>query len=76
MLTGHDIRDFRSDQVLRTWKRNFTSFHELLCAVEASWVYQKNELQADTVIRDFDLDLGPSKPVLEESDDDIDDEED
>ena len=59
---GHDNRDFGRNQVLRTWKRNFSSLHELLCAVEASWVYHKKDLGVDAVIPGFDLDLGPSKP--------------
>ena len=61
--SGYDHRDFGSHQVLRTWSnRNFTSLHELLCAVEASWVYQKRELDADTVLPEFDSFLGPSNP--------------
>lgn len=48
--------------MLRRWRQSFGSLHELLCAVEASWVYKKKPLDADTVLKDFDLDLGPSNP--------------
>lgn len=57
-----DNRDFGSAQVLRTWRRQFTSLHELLCAVEASWVYKNNELAADFVFPNWNVDLGPSRP--------------
>lgn len=53
-------------QVLRTWKYNFTSFHEMLCAVEASWVWKWQELTASYIIPEFDSDLGPSRPLPKE----------
>lgn len=55
-------RNFESDQILKSWKRDFQSFHELLCAVEASWVWKGKELQADSVIPKYDTDLGASRP--------------
>ena len=57
-----DGRGFARHQVLRKWDRKFESLHELLCAVEASWVYDGSELLADTVIKDVDDDLSPSDP--------------
>jgi hypothetical protein len=59
---GHSHRDYERRQVLKTWKYKFESFHELLCAVEASWVYKGKELKADAVLDEFDVDLGPSRP--------------
>ncbi len=59
---GPDNRHFGSDQVLKTWKYKFQSFHELLCAVEASWVWKGKELKADACLPMFDSDLSPSNP--------------
>mmetsp|Transcript_14353 Transcript_14353/g.26944 ORF Transcript_14353/g.26944 Transcript_14353/m.26944 type:complete len:718 (-) Transcript_14353:1861-4014(-) len=59
---GYSHRDYERRQVLKTWKYKFESFHELLCAVEASWVYKGKELKADDVLVDFDADLEPSQP--------------
>lgn len=60
---GEDHRSFVSGQILRTWKRKFESFHELLCAVEASWVWvDGKELKSATVLPKFDTNLGPSNP--------------
>lgn len=59
---GHDHRQFESSQILATWKYDFKSFHELLCAVEASWVWKGKEMTGETVIPKFDTDLGPSRP--------------
>lgn len=63
---GHSHRDFKSRQILRTWKNEFESFHELLCAVEASWVWRGKELDPRTTLPDFDTDLGPSNPETKE----------
>jgi hypothetical protein len=49
-----DVEDHnaRPDQVLRTWNKKFKSFHELLCAVEASWIHpQTKEPLGDTINR-------------------------
>jgi len=63
---GEDHRSFESRQILRTWTRAFESFHELLCAVEVSWVCStnngNNELTPNTTLVEFDTDLGPSNP--------------
>ena len=59
---GHDGRGLSPGQVLRKWERKFQSFHELLCAVEASWVLKGTDIQAKTILADFDSDLGPSNP--------------
>ena len=56
---GGSFRHFEAPQVLKTWKRNFESFHELLCAVEASWVYKGKDMDAETIIPPFDSDVGP-----------------
>ena len=63
---GKDSRQFEGKQVLRTWRYDFKSFHEMLCAVEASWKWEGRELTADTVIPEFDTDLGPSNPLPKE----------
>ncbi|KAL9180015.1 hypothetical protein ACHAXT_007985 [Thalassiosira profunda] len=63
---GQDNRQCPSDQILRTWNHEFETFHELLCAVEASWVWEGRELAADAVIAKFDTDLGPSAPLPKE----------
>ena len=63
---GHNHRSFESDQVLGSLKYDFESFHELLCAVEASWVWKGKQMTADTLIPKFDTDLGPSKPMPKE----------
>ncbi len=55
-------RDFGSEQILKTWKYDFQSFHELLCAVEASWVWKGKELKADVCLPMIDDDLSPSDP--------------
>ena len=55
------------DQVLRTWNKKFKSFHELLCAVEASWIHpQTKEPLGDTMLPEHDTDLGPSSPLAKE----------
>ena len=61
--TGHDHREFSSNQVLVTWRRTFCTLHELLCAVEASWVYGNYPLGADTILAGIDADVGPSHPL-------------
>jgi len=68
------IVSIKEEQVLRTWKRKFNSFHELLCAVEASWVHPDTSthpsgsssvpvyLSNDTFLPEYDADLSPSSP--------------
>ena len=64
---GQCHRDFESRQILKTWKRKFNSFHELLSAVEASWVWiDGNELKSNTVITEFVTYLGLSNPAPKE----------
>jgi len=63
---GLDSRQCEGQQILRTWKHEFTSFHELLCAVEVSWVWKGQELTADAVLPEFDTDLGPSRSLPRE----------
>jgi hypothetical protein len=60
--TGRFHRDFDDHQVLKEWKTDFCTMHELLCAVESSWSYQREKLTADTFLDEFDVDLGPSNP--------------
>jgi hypothetical protein len=55
------------DQILRTWNKKFKSFHELLCAVEASWIHlQTKEPLRDTMLPEHDTYLGPSSPLPKE----------
>ena len=61
--TGDDNRRFKPRQVLRQWTHKFESLHDLLCAVEASWVHKGEPLEADTRLREFDSDNGPSDPM-------------
>ena len=63
---GQDSRQCETKQILRTWQYDFKSFHEMLCAVEASWVWEGKELTADFVIDEFDTNLGPSNPLPNE----------
>ena len=63
---GGGSRECEPKQVLRTWKYDFKSFHEMLCAVEASWVWKGRELMVDDVIQEYDSDLGPSRPLPKE----------
>eukprot|EP00985_Skeletonema_marinoi_P012544 scaffold6071_cov92-Skeletonema_marinoi.AAC.2 len=63
---GEGSRECEPKQVLRTWKYDFKSFHEMLCAVEASWVWKGQELTADDVLPEYDSDLGPSMPLSKE----------
>ena len=51
---GHDNRNFESSQVLKTWKYDFESFHDLLCVVEASWVHDGQELSPYAYLDEFD----------------------
>ena len=51
---GHDNRNFESSQVLKTWKYDFESFHDLLCVVEASWVHNGQELSPYAYLDEFD----------------------
>eukprot|EP00804_Cyclotella_cryptica_P015684 CCRYP_018927-RB/>CCRYP_018927-RB protein AED:0.44 eAED:0.44 QI:0/0/0/1/0/0/3/0/181 len=53
---GSHKRHFESKQVLKTWKHNFESFHELLCLVGASWMWNGKELKADDSIEGIDDD--------------------
>jgi hypothetical protein len=59
---GHHHRDFQSEQILRTWKHKFESFHELLCAVEASWVWKGKHMGPRMFLPQIDDDLRPSNP--------------
>ncbi|KAL7496173.1 hypothetical protein ACHAWT_004441 [Skeletonema menzelii] len=63
---GEGSRECEPKQVLRTWKYDFKSFHEMLCAVEASWVWKGRELTAEDVLPEHDSDLGPSMPLPKE----------
>ena len=63
---GPDSRQCEGQQILCTWKHEFTSFHELLYAVEVSWVWKGQELTADAVLPEFDTDLGPSRSLPRE----------
>jgi len=63
---GEGSRECEEKQVIRTWKYDFKSFHEMLCAIEASWVWKGRELTADAVIPEYDADLGPSAPLPKE----------
>jgi len=47
---------------LKNWRYDFESFHELLCAVETSWVWNGKDLKANMFSPKFDSDLGPSHP--------------
>jgi len=62
----HRIRSYDDCQILGEWEEPFSSFHELLCAVEASWCYKGKPLGADTVLPEFDKDLSPSNPLPKE----------
>lgn len=59
---GAHSRGFSSEQTLRTWKRPFSSLHELFCAVETSWTYEGKELDSDTYLEAFDANVGPVTP--------------
>jgi len=66
---GSNNRMMKKSQILRKWNKRFESFHELLCAVEASWKHpQDNYLSelGDVILTEHDIDLGPSKPLPEE----------
>jgi len=57
---GHDKRQFESKQILKTWKYDFETFHEILCLVETSWIRDGRELSPDTFVAEFDTVLeGP-----------------
>jgi hypothetical protein len=60
---GNDHRGFEARQIIATYKHQFDSLHELLCAVEASWIWNGTDMTADTFIPEFDTDLGPSRPA-------------
>jgi hypothetical protein len=51
---GHDKRGFERSQILKAWKYDFESFHELLCVVEASWVHDGMALSPDADLAQFD----------------------
>eukprot|EP00979_Chaetoceros_neogracilis_P013888 scaffold4149_cov224-Chaetoceros_neogracile.AAC.1 len=83
---GINHRTMKEEQTLRICKRKFASFHELLCAVEASWVYPGScstssppqYLSTDTFLPEYDADVSPSNPrpvappILSKKDDSID----
>ena len=52
----------QNDLTLRTWKRPFSSLHELFCAVETSWTYEGQELDYATYLEAFDANVGPVTP--------------
>jgi hypothetical protein len=51
---GHDKRHFENSQVLKAWKCDFESFHDLLSVVEASRVRNGRELSPDAYLNEFD----------------------
>jgi len=59
---GYGHRHVGREQILKTWRYDFESFHELLCAVETSWVWNGKEFKADMFLPKFVSDLGPSHP--------------
>ena len=62
---GYDGRCFESNQILKTSKYDFVSFHELLCAVEGSWMRDGVELSPDAYLDQFDNVVEPSPtPIL------------
>lgn len=64
--SGEDSRQMKKSQILRKWKRSFSSFHEILCAVEASWNMPGNPttpLLITASLPEHDTNLGPSKPI-------------
>lgn len=58
-------RECADERVLREWRGGFTSFHELMCAVESSWVYPgepSRPLAGNVTLPGVDDDVGPSDP--------------
>lgn len=58
-------RSTKKAQVLRSWKRDFDTLHDLLCAVEASWTVPDDSSKGlgNTVLQLYDSYLGPSDPL-------------
>jgi hypothetical protein len=52
---GHDNRQVERKQILKTWSYKFTTLHELLSAVEASWFWEGKELTPDACLPDIDV---------------------
>jgi len=50
---GYDKRSFESNQVLKTWKYDVESFHEMMCVMEASWVCDGQDLSPDVHLDEF-----------------------
>jgi hypothetical protein len=71
VIVGRNVRDpdhtrnAEPEQILRTWRRRFTSVHELLCAVEASWIIPGGSFEplGKRMLPLYDSDLGPSDPL-------------
>jgi hypothetical protein len=71
VVVGRSVRDSdctrnaEPDQILRTWRRRFTSVHELLCAVEASWIVPGGSFEplGKIMLPLYDTDIGPSDPL-------------
>ncbi len=62
---GYDRHGFESNQILKAWKYDFESFHELLCVVEASWMHNGIELSPDAHLDEFDNVVErPLMPIL------------
>ncbi len=55
-------REYNNHQILKSWRYDFQSFHEVLCAVEASWVWQGRKMTSDTFLPEYDSFIGPSHP--------------
>ncbi len=62
---GYDRRGFESNQILKAWKYDFQTLHELLCVVEASWMHNDIDLSPDAYLDEFDnvVEL-PNTPTL------------
>lgn len=73
VLVGRGVgpyhRDYENHQILKTWRYSFESFHDVLCAVEASWVWKGKTMTCNQFLMDYDEFVGPSNlskdpPVL------------
>lgn len=58
-------RNTKKAQVLRLWKRNFDTLHDLFCAVEASWTVPGDPSKGlgSTLLHLYDSYLGPLDPL-------------
>jgi hypothetical protein len=59
---GPHHRDYHKKQILKTWKCSFESFHDVLCAVEASWVWKGKTMTPNQFLKRHDKFVGPSNP--------------